>query len=343
MHGNFMKPQQFLLSLDYELFFGARVGTVEHCLIRPTEAIREVLEKHDMKMSLFVDAGFLLRLKRQMSDYPQLQSDYQKIEAQLQSVVAAGHDVQLHIHPHWEDSVFDGESWNVDTARYKLHDFKGVEINRIVREYKQVLTDIVGERVFAYRAGGWCMQPFEIIAPALKESGIWLDSTVYVDGVSEDDKRGFDFTGAPVKEIWRFSDNPIIEDDAGSFMEVPISACRVSPLLFWKMAFIKKLLKGQHEPFGDGSAMTANAQYYWKRLTASSISVASIDGLKASFLNHAYRAHKMKANSRIFNVMGHPKSVTPYSVRKLDQFLLEAEGMRAVTFQDFISIKNEDI
>jgi peptidoglycan/xylan/chitin deacetylase (PgdA/CDA1 family) len=335
-----MQPQQFLLSLDYELFFGNRVGTVEHCLIRPVDAIREVLDKHGMKMSLFVDAGFLVRLKQQMTQFPQLKSDYQRIESQLQSLIVNGHDVQLHIHPHWEDSHFDGDGWIVDTTRYKLHDFSADEIQRIVREYKQALTDIVGDRVFAYRAGGWCMQPFDVIAPALKSEGIWLDSTVYADGVSEDAQRGFDFRGAPVKESWRFSLDPVVETNDGTFVEIPISACRVSPLLFWKMAFIKKFTKGQHTPFGDGAAMTANAQYYWKRLTSSSISVASIDGLKASFLDFAFTAHKRSGVSQVFNVMGHPKSVTPYAIEKLDQFLTGKGLMQAITFQDLRSYKD---
>lgn len=335
-----MQPQQFLLSLDYELFFGSRVGTVEHCLIRPVDAIREVLDKHGMKMFLFVDAGFLVRLKQQMLQFPQLETDYQKIESQLQSLIANGHDVQLHIHPHWEDSHFDGENWVVDTTRYKLHDFSSDEIQRIVREYKKALTDIVGDRVFAFRAGGWCMQPFDVIAPALKAEDIWLDSTVYADGVSEDEKRGFDFRGAPEKESWRFSIDPVVEVNDGPFVEVPISACRVSPLLFWKMAFIKKISKGQHVPFGDGMAMTANAKYYWARLTSTSISAASIDGLKAGLLGYAFASHKRDETSRVFNVMGHPKSVTPYAIKKLDQFFVAEGAMQAITFQSLQSYKD---
>jgi hypothetical protein len=249
--------------------------------------------------------------------------------------------VQLHIHPHWEDSRFDGEKWNVDTTRYKLHDFAPDEIRRIVRDYKKALTDIVGDRVFAFRAGGWCMQPFDVIAPALKEEGIWLDSTVYAEGVSEDDQRGFDFRGSPRKESWHFSHDPIMEDADGYFVELPISACRVSPLLFWRMAFIKKISKGQHSPFGDGMAMTANAQYYWTRLTSSSISVASIDGLKASFLDHALSYHDKNANSRIFNVMGHPKSVTPYAIKKLDRFLAGASAMKGITFQNLKALRGD--
>jgi len=165
---------------------------------------------------------------------------------------------------------------------------------------------------------------------------------VYADGVSEDEQRGFDFSGAPVKETWRFSDDPIVETDDGEFVEVPISACRVSPLLFWKMAFIKKFSKGQHSPFGDGAAMTANAQYYWKRLTSSSISVVSIDGLKASFLEYAFNYHEKNSHSHIFNVMGHPKSVTPYSVKKLDQCLAGKPDFQAITFQDLKPLKNAE-
>ena len=52
-----------------------------------------------------------------------LKKDYDLITQQIQKLSAEGHDVQLHIHPHWEDSTFDGIEWIFDTNRYKLSDF----------------------------------------------------------------------------------------------------------------------------------------------------------------------------------------------------------------------------
>ena len=331
--------QQLLISLDYELFFGSRAGTVEKCMIEPTNAILDVIQRHGMKLSLFVDAGFLICMQKNTRKYPQIVSDMEKIQQQLRMLKNAGHDVQLHIHPHWEDSYYDGSGWRVDTTRYKLHDFSEQEIARIVNRYKAELVNIVGDTVFAYRAGGWCLQPFDKLAKLLKEEGIWLDSTVFAGGKSNDLLRWFDFSIAPEKSWWKFNKDPVMEDENGCFVEVPISSCRVTPLLFWRMLAIKKLMKGQHQALGDGGAMKANWQYYFRLLTSSSHSVVSIDGLKSSMLQKAWNRHKQSGSSNIFNIMGHPKSVTRYSLSKLDQFLTNTPDLQAITYQDLKYLK----
>ena len=104
-----MKPQ-ILLSLDYELFFGAQTGTVDQCLLRPTEALAETVKKHGAHLSLFVDALYLQRLSAEARRYPRLQRDFDAICRQLESLKQDGHDIQLHIHPHWIDSHFDGDN-----------------------------------------------------------------------------------------------------------------------------------------------------------------------------------------------------------------------------------------
>ena len=121
---------KFILSLDYELFFGANTGTVGNCLLEPTNAIVDVVERRDAKVVLFVDAGFLVRLCEQATHYSELQRDYDSIRRQLSEIGARGHDIQLHVHSHWEDSYFDGSQWVLETSRYRLHDFNQDDARR---------------------------------------------------------------------------------------------------------------------------------------------------------------------------------------------------------------------
>jgi hypothetical protein len=326
---------RLLITLDYELFFGRQVGTVERCMLRPLEALEQVVDRHDVKLTLFVDAGYLHQLQNQVAAAPNLKHDHARISDQLKRLTDQGHDVQLHIHPHWEDSVFRNGAWQIDTQRYRLHDFDQEAALRIVSDYKRALTEIVGDRVFAYRAGGWCLQPFALIGEALSAHGIWLDSTVYFNGHSPDDIRGFDFRQAPKRTRWRFSADPLKPEEEGRFLELPISACRVSPLFYWKLAFLKKFARGAYKAFGDGQAMVANSAYYRALLTRPSHSVASIDGAKAGLLESAYRQLDQMEGPRVFNVMGHPKALTPDSLRRLDRFLTRHPEFESVTLQDF--------
>lgn len=47
-------------TIDYELFLGGNTGTVRNCLIRPLNALTELLDKYQIKLTLFVDAAYLL-------------------------------------------------------------------------------------------------------------------------------------------------------------------------------------------------------------------------------------------------------------------------------------------
>ncbi len=304
-------------------------------MLRPVNELLEVLNRYNQKLSLFVDVGFLCLLEKESKQYIHLADEYDTIKKQLTWLKENGHDLQLHIHPHWEDSYYDGEKWIIKPDRYRLHDFSSDGIRAIVRKYKAALVSLVGDEVFAFRAGGWCLQPFSTIANALAQESIWLDSTVFLQGVSEVQERGYDFRGAPEKSTYRFSSDPLVEDDQGKFVEVPISSCTVSPFFFYKMIAAKKMNGAQYRSFGDGTAMKANIQYYISRLTRTTRSVASIDGLKAGFLQKAYEQHRENIHGEIFNVMGHPKSLTPYSLVELDSFLRENNGLESITYQDF--------
>jgi hypothetical protein len=330
-----MQKVDYLISLDYELFFGKNPGTVEHCLIHPTEQLLTVLNKYNSKVCLFVDAGFLVKLREYSTTFSELNEQYKKIQQQLLQLSRAGHDIQLHIHPHWVDSTYDGTDWTINTARYRLHDFSDNEINDIVSSYKAELQLCSEQPIFAYRAGGWCLQPFDKLKEALMSNGIWLDSTVFNQGYSSDPTRHFDFKNMPQLPFWSFSDDPLQVDNSGKFIELPISAFKTSPLFFWKLAFHKKFSSQQFKSYGDGQAMVANNQYYFDRLTKSTYGPVMIDGAKAGQLQSALKTHiNNQQTDSIFNIMGHPKSLAPYSLRKLDQFLQQNTQLQCKTFQD---------
>jgi hypothetical protein len=76
--------------------------------------------------------------------------------------------------------------------------------------------------------------------------------------------------------------------------------------------------------------------YFLKRLTSSTISVASMDGFKAGLLTKAFSDEQATApGKQLFHAMGHPKALTPYSLGRLEHFLTGLEALTSVTFQDF--------
>ncbi len=307
------------ITLDYEIYFGENHGTVEKCIIYPTSELIRIAEKHDVRFCFFVDCGFILRLDEFRKKYPQLEKDYKLVTEQLKYLSDTGHDLQLHIHPHWEDSFYNGERWIIDVKRYKLSDFSETEISDIVFRYKKTLTDLTGKPVFAYRAGGWCLQPFSKLKKAFMENNITLDSSVFRNGFYVSENYDYDFRGAPDKDIYHFEDEPAAENAAGHFTELPISAIRNSPLFFWKLFLLGRKDPYLHKPLGDGRAIPAPGQRK-KMLTEYTNCTVCIDGYNAHLLQKALKAQQKKKFDNMV-VIGHPKALSRYSIQKLEEFV----------------------
>ncbi|MDP1746370.1 MAG: hypothetical protein Q8L90_12380, partial [Bacteroidota bacterium] len=303
------------ITLDYEIYFGENHGTVEKCILYPTSELIRIAEKHNVRFSFFVDCGFVLKLDEFRKKFPQLEKDYKAITDQIKYLSDTGHDIQLHIHPHWEDSYYNGERWIIDVKRYKLVDFKETEIADIVYRYKKVLTDLTEKQIFAYRAGGWCLQPFSKLKKAFKQNNITLDSSVFRNGSYSSENYHYDFRGAPDKDIYRFEDEPEKENANGFFTELPISAIRNSPLFFWRLFLLGRKNPYLHKPLGDGKAMAAPGQRK-KMLTQYTDCTVSIDGYNANLLQKALKKLQKKKFEQMV-VIGHPKALSRYSIQKL--------------------------
>ncbi len=307
------------ITLDYEIYFGENHGTVEKCIIYPTSELIRIAGKHNVHFSFFVDCGFILKLNEYRKKYPQLENDYKKIIEQVKFLSDSGHDIQLHIHPHWEDSFYNGEKWIIDIKRYKLCDFKESEIADIVSRYKKVLSEITGKTIFAFRAGGWCLQPFEKLKKAFIENQITLDSSVFKNGSFSSEHYSYDFTNAPDKDIYHFDDEPTKEASSGFFTELPISGIKNSPLFFWRLFFLGRQNPKLHKPIGDGRAMPAPG-YRKNLLTKYTNNPSSIDGYNAHLLGRVLKKLLKKKREHMV-VIGHPKALSPYSIKKLEEFI----------------------
>ena len=302
-------------------------------MLRPTSALMELTRPLGIPFICFVDSGYLLALRRQQSEYPVLREHYEAVARQLRELTEQGHRVELHIHPHWEDSYFDGQGWKIDTTRYKLADFSESDINEIVSRYTGILETITGRAPVAYRAGGWSAQPFSPIGKALANQGIFTDSTVYPGGYYESENQTFDFRAVPpFASQYSFSDDLTREDPEGRFTEIPISSHRVSPLFYWKFAWTKLNKQAQHRPYGNGKAIVLSKSGMYRSLTRPSVSVVSMDGYRSSLLKKAFRKYLRHAGEDgNFVIIGHPKAFTPYAMHTFQAFLRETAGSHQYT------------
>jgi hypothetical protein len=324
-----------LLTFDYELYFGDFTGSQQKCIISPVNELIRIAEKHDVRFSFFIDCGYIVKMEQYMHQHTHLKDDYQKLTEQLKYLSAKGHDVQLHIHPHWEDTVYDGKKWIMDTSRYRLQQFTIAEVEKIFSVYSQALIKITDQPLHTYRAGGWCIQPFERLAGALKKTGIRADSSVFKEGYADSFHYYYDFRNCPPEETWLFEEDPARKNNEGTFLEIPISSMRVSPLFYWKLYLLGRINPGYHKPIGDGRPILSKG--YKKRiLSRYTRQVISTDGYNAKLLQKQTLDHQ-KRKASLMVILGHPKALSPFSIDALDKYLSDNKNLhRFITYSGLL-------
>ncbi|MDB4074794.1 hypothetical protein N8Z27_02270 [Crocinitomicaceae bacterium] len=307
---------KIFLTYDYELFFGEDSGSVEKCMLEPTEDLFNLAKWKEVFLTFFVDVGYLIQAEK----YPELQGELQSVKEQVQQMITLGHDVQLHIHPHWEKAAYEKGKWsmNVDGV-YKLSDFEQSESDKIVRSYKSYLEKLIGRSVTTFRAGGWCIQPFEHVAGVFKEVGIKIDSSVITGDFIATNEYAVDFREAPSDSKYTFANDVCVKDDGGDFTEYPITSLRYSPLFFWRLYILGRLKPAQHKMIGDGDFISQGRRK--KRvLRTFTIGHVSSDGYYASKLESGLEKSTNMEHKEMV-VIGHPKGNTKFSIKSLAKFI----------------------
>lgn len=311
------------LTFDYELFFGPQTGTVEKCMIEPAEELMRIAGKK-AKLVFFVDVGFLIRAEYFSQTYPELSKNVNVVRFQIKRMVDQGHDVQLHIHPHWEKSVYKDGKWEIKAeGSYKLDDFSDETIVDIVTRYKSYLDELAGFKTTAFRAGGWCIQPFDRLKKIFLEIGIRYDSSVIPGMKYETEHYRFDFSSVEGQEPYSFSSDVCETEANGEFIEYPISSWVYTPVFYWKLYSFGRLLPSQHKMVGDGSFIPQPGRKK-SGLTENTRHHVSCDGYYSSVLKQALSSFE-KTGRQNMVVIGHPKGMTEYSFNKLEDFIRIAE------------------
>lgn len=325
------------ITLDYELFLGAKTGTVKRCLIEPLEAFEHASRNGQVFFTIFVDATYLYRIFLLKEKERDLAADYDSLVLHLQQLKEHGHDIQLHIHPHWAYSNYCNGEWVLDHDHYKLSDLSPDEASRIVAESKELLDEIVGYKTSIFRAGGFSAQPTSLITKIFNDSHIIADSTVCPGTKYDSAQQQYDYVDAPHAQLYRFSDDINQPQENGKFLEIPFTMHHVSPVFHWKLAFNRLFPSEVHKKMGDGESVKTTSESIVERMTRFYDCPVTIDGYKANFLMAAYKRVKRNGCKQL-TILGHPKLATPYSVGMLERFVgaATAAGDKFITLTQAI-------
>ena len=332
-----------ILSFDYELFFGTNSGSPEKCMIEPANALASIAAEYRVPLCFFVDTGYLVAMKRFGVANRVLRKHEAIIRHNLDDLSSQRHEILLHVHPHWEDTVWTSDRWHFDLSRFCLNNFNSAEVMDIVKRNVDELRQHTKDgRIHAYRAGGWAVQPFPAIGRALKAAGINIDSTVFPGGINTTGVTNFDFSVTPNKPYWFFDKDPATEDLLGSFLEVPTSSMSVSPSYYWRTALARLTARADMKSFGDGMVRSVSTRKSGldklTKLFSSTLYCVTLDGMKAGLAVSEYR-RALKKGSEMLVLLSHPKMITPFSLQCLRQLLKEisSNGDEVIGYEYFDS------
>lgn len=182
-------PLEAVITLDYETFDTDDLLLDEGLaidwrrdLIQPTERFARLLEEHGAKLTVMWDTAEYFWLQDHGHDQPAAE-----IRAQLVDLVRRGHDVQLHLHPAWTTVEKRGSRWiwhkpGLTAPAMAPADFEAL-VARSVAEMEALFRPLRPDyRVLGYRARGYQVEPFGVIAQTLKRHGIRADSSYHGQG-----------------------------------------------------------------------------------------------------------------------------------------------------------------
>ena len=220
-----------LFSADYELYFGENWFSEREVLIEPTEQILRSFSQRGIPLTIFADVASVWRYRSL-----EITSDYTSLfENQLREAIRCRHDVQLHLHPHWITSTFDGMKWNMDESKFKLSDLgynskEGFEsADQLILRGKKYLEELLQSvdpsyRCLAFRAGGFALQPNEKeLLRSLLSAGFKIDSSIAPGMFFKSNVNEIDYRKVPSRLNYRIGPRYGIErEDTFGIFEIPI-------------------------------------------------------------------------------------------------------------------------
>ncbi len=350
------------VTLDYELFMGENHLSEDEVLITPTNSLLATLDKAGVKATFFADVCFPLSFKN--SDYKNQQFIYD-MEGQMRDIVMRGHDVQLHIHPHWYHAkYYDNGNVEFDPKYYRVHNYGFNKTNKSsadsiitdgIRYLNDLLTEADGDyKCIAYRAGGFCLQPEKELIKALTDAGIKIDSSVamFFDFTSEnmfyhyklDFNNNVNFFmsdeyGLEKRYVQKIKNNMLFEIPVGGYKTFPVKnfiSKMNAPLAKGRMR--GSSMKTLNSPTSNSKILKLKARINGivNNPLMMSFDFYGSDSLSAMVKRFA-KENKYKNRDIFISLIGHPKMLYDTHLENLGETL---SGLKKDPFIDFITMQD---
>lgn len=173
---------------DWELS-GNGSGDIRRLQFEPMRRLVSIYDRLGIRGSFNAEVMQQITFRRYQSQYPELQVLADEWDNIVRETFRQGHDIQLHIHPQWQDAEFKDGRWKL-TADWSILNYTRETALDLLHSGKDYLENLLkeidrGYRCVSFRSGAWCIAPSPHMLDLLVRLGIVFDMSI-VGGVRYD-------------------------------------------------------------------------------------------------------------------------------------------------------------
>ncbi|MGQ0828896.1 MAG: glycosyltransferase [Bacteroidota bacterium] len=324
-----------LLTFDYELFL-SESGSPNESLFNPTSRLIELFKKYGVNAVFYIDILYY----HKMLEIEAEKENCRKFVSQIQELVINGHNVELHLHPHWMDAVYKNGKWDLsNVANYKLSSLTTDQVGNLFDIGVKLLTEICTPvksdyKIKAFRAGGLCVLPFDKLLPSFVKHNIKMDSSIASGHYKLKGIDSYDYRLVNYNYSYKFNDSPVNKDIKGAFIEIPLH-------WFWVNFFNKIEMKlntknNSHNILAQGVGIptedyfrTFVGKFLWK--FKRNAFFYSFDHSEIPYHLLLRKINKSKSDVVVF--LNHPKLMSEKSFLEMES-LFKNENYKILNFEN---------
>jgi hypothetical protein len=320
--------KKLLITFDYELFLGNNSGSVDKCMIEPTNKVVDILNKYAIKSIFFVDTTYLVKMNEYANSFDLAKKDFEKIKSQILNLIKQGHYIFPHIHPHWIDAKYHKElnTWSLlKLEKYRFNALSNNLKSDIFKSSIEILKEIIyphfpNYKIDSYRAGGWSIQPFEDFKPFFIEYNIVNEFSVLPQDIKHTNALSYNFKSEnKIDEIYSFEDDILNPVENGQFKEFPISSIEIDKNALKHKILNKILWKTKYgRSIGNGEGVAFKKLNNERSAFDSNYEMVSIELLTLFKIKKYINEFKKRD---YFQFISHPKMLSQHNLNMFEVFL----------------------
>jgi hypothetical protein len=183
---------------DWELS-GNGSGDVRRLQFEPMRRLVNIYDRLGIRGSFNAEVMQQITFRQYQDQHKHLKALADEWDDIVKATFRQGHDIQLHVHPQWQNAEYKDGSWKL-TSDWSILNYSREAALQMLRGAKEYLENLLKEvdpdyRCVSFRSGAWCIAPSPHMLDLLVALGIVFDMSI-VAGVKYDTRNiKLDYTG----------------------------------------------------------------------------------------------------------------------------------------------------